>query len=80
MADFVATFFTHYDAMQFKRSLDRRGVTGQMAPVPRWLSSSCGTCVRFSLAEEDISSLPTAELEMLVQIEEDGHKAVIDNR
>ena len=80
MTDFVATFFTHSAALQFKRSLDRRGVTGQMAPVPRWLSSSCGTCVRFRLAEEAISSLPTAELEMLVQIEEDGHKAVIDNR
>ena len=79
MADFVATFVTHYDAMQFKRGLDRRGVKGQMAPVPRWLSSSCGTCVRFSAAEEDISSRPTADLEMLVLAAEEP-RVVLDNR
>lgn len=43
----VATFFSHFGAMRFARLCRGRGVAAELMPVPRSLSSSCGTCVRF---------------------------------
>ena len=46
--EYIATFFTHFGAMSFHKKLKKLGHLSQMSPVPRELSSSCGTCVRFS--------------------------------
>lgn len=59
----VATFYTHYGALCFQRRLDRLGERAVLAPVPRKLSVSCGTCVRFSApfrpewADEDLEAV-----------------------
>ena len=47
MREYVATFHTHLSALLTSRALTRLGVKAQMMPVPRKLSSSCGTCVRY---------------------------------
>lgn len=48
--EYVITFHTHYEAILCKRSLEvvakEGGVTIKMIPVPRELSSSCGTAIR----------------------------------
>ena len=41
----VATFANHYGAMLFKKNV---GAGCTLRPVPRSLSSSCGTCAFFS--------------------------------
>jgi hypothetical protein len=51
MREYIATFHTHLSALMTSRSLTALGVRAQMMPVPRKLSSSCGTCVRY-LAED----------------------------
>ena len=51
MREYIATFHTHLSALMTSRALTNLGVRAQMMPVPRKLSSSCGTCVRY-LAEE----------------------------
>jgi len=51
MKEYIATFHTHLAALLTSRALTSRGVRAQMMPVPRKLSSSCGTCVRY-LAED----------------------------
>ena len=48
MADYVATFHTHLAALRSCRALAGAGVEARMAPVPRSLSSSCGTCVLYA--------------------------------
>ena len=50
MKEYIATFHTHLSALLTSRTLTGIGVKAQMMPVPRKLSSSCGTCVRY-LAE-----------------------------
>lgn len=55
------TFFSHFGAMQFKRSMEARGVAVTLMPVPRFLSSSCGTCAR--LDDADASNLPMEDVE-----------------
>lgn len=43
----IATFYSHYGAMSFRRLCRERGVACELMPVPRTISSSCGTCARF---------------------------------
>ena len=51
MNEYIATFHTHLAALKTHRSLSKLGVEARMAPVPRKISSSCGTCV-FYRAED----------------------------
>lgn len=46
---YIATFFTHFAAVNFQRQLKSAGKKPMLMPVPRKLSSSCGTCVKFEL-------------------------------
>ena len=48
MMDLVATFHTHLSALMTERALKKAGFAARMAPVPRQLSSSCGTCVFYT--------------------------------
>ena len=47
MKEYIATFHTHLSALMTSRTLTGMGVQARMMPVPRKLSSSCGTCVRY---------------------------------
>ena len=69
MKQYVATFFSHFGALRFQRLCTKLGYEAQLAPVPRSLSSSCGTCVLFRAPELDANTLQqllTPELEQLV--------------
>lgn len=48
MSEYLATFHTHLAALKTHRAMTREGITARMAPVPRKISSSCGTCVYYS--------------------------------
>jgi hypothetical protein len=49
----VATFYSHFGAVRFRRFCRDRGVACELAPVPRSLSSSCGTCAFFEFSPLD---------------------------
>lgn len=64
----LATFHTHLGALRLKKKLDGLGdEAAVMMPVPRKLSASCGTCVRFELpfdpawADEDLAGVYVRE-------------------
>ena len=57
MREFIATFHTHLSALMTSRSLTALGIRAQMMPVPRKLSSSCGTCVRYHAEEPNLSAM-----------------------
>lgn len=42
-ASYIATFYTHHDALVFTRAAQRMNVSARLMPVPRRISSSCGT-------------------------------------
>ncbi len=54
---YIATFHTHLAALRSCRSLGAKGLRAQMTPVPRKLSSSCGTCVRYEAEEPEYACL-----------------------
>ena len=75
MNRYIATFHTHLGALRFHRALVSAGDSAAvMAPVPRKLSASCGTCVLFDLpfrpewAGEDLDSV--------YEQDADGYRAV----
>ena len=57
MKEYIATFHTHLSALMTSRNLTGLGVKAQMMPVPRKLSSSCGTCVRYLAEEPNLSAM-----------------------
>lgn len=68
----MATFHTHLAALRSCRALQGAGHgEARMAPVPRSLSSSCGTCV-FYQAEEPLLPLLDRDLEAVYRQEENG--------
>ena len=62
----IATFYSHFGAIRFKRFCDQRGWPARVMPVPRDLSSSCGTCVRY---EGEVPSPVPEELEQVAAVE-----------
>ena len=44
---YIATFHSHYGATAYFRALTEQGISAKLMPVPRKVSSSCGTCVYY---------------------------------
>lgn len=57
MNDYIATFHTHFAALKSHRTLTAAGISARMAPVPRKISSSCGTCVFYQAEHECLKLL-----------------------
>lgn len=67
MREFIATFHTHLSALMTCRNLNAKGARASMMPVPRKLSSSCGTCVRYK-AEESLLEAMDQDVEGVYEI------------
>ena len=72
MERYVATFHTHLAALRSCSALKKAGAAqAQLAPVPRRLSSSCGTCVFYEGAEA-MTPCMDKDLEAIYLREGDG--------
>lgn len=78
MNEYIATFHTHLSAMISFQALQQAGCKAKMQPVPRTLSSSCGTCVRFS-AQTDCRSLLDADAEALYAVQNGAYTLLWQN-
>lgn len=71
MTDYLATFHTHLAALKTHRSMIAAGISARMAPVPRKISSSCGTCVFYSADDPCYEKLDT-DTEAVYRLEASG--------
>lgn len=71
MTEYLATFHTHLAALKSHRALTAAGVAARMAPVPRKISSSCGTCVFYTAASPCEEMLDT-DTEAIYRLDADG--------
>lgn len=55
MTEYVITFHTHCSAILTKKSFDKINIKSKLSPVPRELSSSCGTCLSLECEKLDES-------------------------
>ena len=76
MMTYFVTFHTHLSALLTARAMQTAGIPAKMMPVPRKLSSSCGTCVRYASAEPELARLD-ADFEAVYRLEPDGGYAKI---
>ncbi|MDD3904620.1 MAG: DUF3343 domain-containing protein [Sphaerochaeta sp.] len=60
MNTYIATFFSHYGAIQFRSHAKSVGFSCTLMPVPRSLSSSCGTCAKYEYATWDTGFMDEA--------------------
>ena len=67
----IATFYSHFGAVLFKKTCQGLGWPARLMPVPRDLSSSCGTCVRY---EGEVPEPVPEEAEQIVAVEERGYR------
>ncbi len=69
---YVATFYTHAAAMLTHRTMTKNGIAARMMPVPRELSSSCGTCVRYE-APDPCYAMLDRDVEQVAEAAETGY-------
>ena len=67
----IATFYSHFGAIRFKKTCEGMGWPARLMPVPRNLSSSCGTCVRY---EGELPDPVPEEIEQIAAQEEHGYR------
>ncbi len=80
--EYVITFHTHYEAILCKRSLEGVAKEGvkliKMIPVPRELSSSCGTAIRLETESSfDASVFSSIEHDEVFMLSKDGTYLVV---
>ena len=75
---YVITFFSHFGAISFNKAMKARGFASKMMPVPRAVSSSCGTGVRIE-GESDISPFADEEVDRIFLKEGDVYSLVWQN-
>lgn len=73
---YIATFYSHFGAMRFKKACEQAGASAKLMPVPRDLSSSCGTCVRYEALVPCPPGDWTEETEQAVLVAQDGYHVV----
>ena len=71
---YIATFYSHFGAVRFKKECKKENISAEAMPVPRNLSSSCGTCVRFETDKNIDTFTWSQEVEQVVEITESGYK------
>ncbi|MCI7098103.1 MAG: DUF3343 domain-containing protein [Lachnospiraceae bacterium] len=77
MEEYIATFFSHFGATRFKKNCSRQGLPAQVMPVPRSLSSSCGTCVKYVSDKNPVPREHLQEIEQIVRIAGEDQYEVI---
>lgn len=78
MTEYIATFWTHLAAMSTLKALAAAGIKATARPVPRALSSGCGTCVCYQ-AENPCLALMHRDYEKVVIPGGDAYQVVAEN-
>ncbi|MFR7899041.1 MAG: DUF3343 domain-containing protein [Ruminococcus sp.] len=77
MEDYIATFFSHFGAMAFKKKCDKEGYPAVIMPVPRNLSSLLRNLREIHRNRRESQNWNSDELEQLAQVLENGTFQVI---
>ncbi len=74
---YIATFYSHFGAIRFAKECRKEGRGARLMPVPRDLSSSCGTCVGFEASVDYVPGTDIhGEVQKIVRETEEGYEAV----
>ena len=74
--EYIVTVYAHFGAVRFMRICRSQGLPARMAPVPRDLSSSCGTCVFYQGDAPCRSGTWPEEVEQAVSLLPEGYQVM----
>ena len=72
--NWIITFFSHYGAVRFSKDAKAAGIHCTLAPVPRSLSASCGTCAR--VKAESIEKIELTEADAVYRLDGEQYTLV----
>ena len=75
MNRYIATFHSHFGALSYCKALKKLGLAVKPMPVPRKVSSSCGTCVYYEHTQA--IDLDDCELDSVYLESDDGLDCVL---
>ena len=78
MIQYVATFYTHFAALRSCKNLCAHQIEAHMAPVPRCLSTSCGTCLKYE-ADQPHKELMHEDYESIYRVSDDGKYSIVEH-
>ena len=70
--NYIATFYTHAAALMTNRTLQNASVKSGLGPVPRALSSSCGTCIFYDSDNPHLKDMDQ-DVESVYEVTEKGY-------
>lgn len=76
---YIATFFSHFGAIRYKKLCEQQGLAAKTMPVPRTLSSSCGTCVRVEGGYAEPAGVCRDEVDRIARVTEGGYAVVYNS-
>ena len=76
---YIATLFSHFGAIRYKKLCEQAGYMAKTMPVPRTLSSSCGTCVRVDGGFVRPSGVCAEEVDRIAAVTETGYEFVYNS-
>lgn len=65
---YIATFYSHFGAIRFEKNCKKQEIPAKLMPVPRTLSSSCGTCVSYECDDYSLVGIIPEEVEQIVEV------------
>lgn len=71
--DYVVTFFTNSGAIKFQRFLIKNNIEVKLMPVPRKVSSSCGTAAKIKFMG-DLKDIIIEDIDSVYLIESNDFK------
>ena len=75
MNEYLAIFYTHFAAICTARSLEQSGVSARLLPVPRQVSASCGTCVRYAAGDPCMERM-AKDTECVYRVTDGGYEVI----
>ena len=77
---YIITFYAHIGAVRYKKMCQSQGINARIMPVPRELSSSCGSCVCTEDGYVEPTQRVAEEVEQIVKITDTGYSVILDLR
>ena len=73
---YIVTFYAHIGAIRYKKLCEAQGIQAAIMPVPRDLSSSCGSCVRTENGYAHPAGKIAEEVEQIAEVTGDGYRVI----
>ncbi len=71
-------FFTHTGAIKFERKMKQEGITCELMPVPRALSSNCSVSARIEFEGESVD-LIDSQIEKMFILKDNHYELVYES-